>query len=359
VPRRRCYAGFMGFHVILKPSGHGFDVAPGKTVLMAALEAGYNLPYSCRAGGCTTCQARIAEGQVDHGRAEDIYLPQALRAQGYALLCQARPQSDLVVEAAELTLHLATPKLVPCRVKQISMAAPDVAVVHLRTPYNDNMLYAAGQYIDFLLADGKRRSYSIATAPMLEGAMMDIEIHVRHTQGGLFTDRVFAKLKVGEVLRFEGPLGTFYLREDSDKPIVFLAGGTGFGPIKAMIEYALRRKIARPMTLYWGCRARRDLYMAELPQLWAAQHPHFTFVPVLSEAAPEDEWTGRTGFVHRAVMADYPDLSGHQVYACGAPVMVDAARRDLAALCRLPAEEFFADSFLTEAELAQFAPAGS
>lgn len=341
----------MAFHVILKPSGHSFDVPDGKTVLMAALEAGYNLPYSCRAGGCTTCQARIAEGRVDYGRAEDIYLPPSLRAQGYALLCQARPQSDLVVEATELRLHLAMPKVVPCRVKQIIRTlAPDVAIVHLRTPYNDNMLYAAGQYIDFLLDGGKRRSYSIATAPMLEGAMMDIEIHVRHSAGGLFTDRVFAKLKVGEVLRFEGPLGTFYLREESDKPIIFLAGGTGFGPIKAMIEYALRRKIARRMVLYWGCRARRDLYMAELPQHWAAENPHVSFVPVLSEAVAEDDWTGRTGLVHRAVMADWPDLSGHQVYACGAPAMVDAARRDFAQ-CGLPAAEFFADSFLTEAEL--------
>lgn len=341
----------MSFHVVLQPSGHGFDVPDGKTVLMAALEAGYNLPYSCRAGGCTTCQARIAEGRVDHGRAEDIYLPQSLRAQGYALLCQARPQSDLVIEATELRLHLAVPKLVPCRVKQIRTLLPDVAIVHLRTPYNDNMLYAAGQYIDFLLEGGKRRSYSIATAPMLEGAMMDIEIHVRHMPGGLFTDRVFTALKAGEVLRFEGPLGTFYLREESNKPIVFLAGGTGFGPIKAMIEYALRRKIARPMTLYWGCRARRDLYMAELPLQWAAENPHFTFVPVLSDALREDDWTGRTGLVHRAVMADHPDLSGHQVYACGAPVMVDAARRDFTAQCGLPAAGFFADSFLTEADL--------
>jgi CDP-4-dehydro-6-deoxyglucose reductase len=342
----------MIFHVILKPSGHEFDVAPGKSVLAAALEAGFNLPYSCRAGGCTTCQARVAQGQVDHGLAEDIYLPAALRAQGYALLCQAKPLSDLVVEATELTLHLATPKLVPCRVKQIRMAAPDVAIVQLRTPYNDNMLYAAGQYIDFLLADGKRRSYSIATAPMLEGAMMDIEIHVRHTPGGLFTDRVFQKLKVGEVLRFEGPLGTFYLREESQKPILFVASGTGFGPIKAMIEYALRRKIARPMTLYWGCRARHDLYMADLPRQWAAANPHFSFVPVLSDEA----WEGRAGFVHRAVMEDFPDLSGHQVYACGAPAMVDAARQDFAGQCGLPAAEFFADSFLTEAELSPLHP---
>jgi len=345
----------MGFRITLRPSGHQFDVPQGKSVLTAALDAGLNLPYSCRAGGCTTCRGRILEGKIDHGRTHDIYLPPSEQAKGYALLCQAMPLSDLVVEATELVLHLAPPRLVPCRVKDIRKPVPDVAIVHLRTPYNDNMLYAAGQYVDFLLEGGKRRSYSIATAPALEGGMMDIDLHIRHTPGGLFTDRVFAKLKVGEVLRFEGPLGTFYVREESAKPMIFLASGVGFGPIKAMIEYALRRKTpeTRPMTLYWGCRARRDLYLIELPQKWAAETPGFAFVPVLSDALPEDQWTGRTGFVHRAVMEDFPNLSGHQVYACGAPLMVDAARRDFTAQCGLPADEFFADSFLTEAELTQ------
>lgn len=349
----------MGFRVTLQPSGHSFEAEPGRNVLRSALEAGFNLPYSCRASGCSTCKARIVSGKVDHALSSETYLPQWMRDQGMALLCQAKPLSDLVVEVQELTLHLAKPGIVPCRVKQIRKLAPDVIVLHLRTPYNDNMLFAAGQYIDFLLEGGKRRSYSIATAPVLEGGMMDIEIHIRHTPGGLFTDRVFSSLKVNEILRFEGPLGTFYLREDSAKPIVFLASGTGFGPIKAIIEYSLKRKISatRPMALYWGCRAKQDLYMLELPRQWAADAPNFTFVPVLSDALPEDQWTGRTGFVHRAVMADFPDLSGHQVYACGAPVMVDAARRDFAAQCRLPPQEFFANSFLTEAELAQTAPA--
>jgi CDP-4-dehydro-6-deoxyglucose reductase, E3 len=342
----------MGFRVTLRPSGHEFEVADGKTVLAAALAAGRNLAYSCRAGSCTTCKARILDGRVEYGKINEFHLDAAQRASGYALLCQAVPLSDLVIEAHELTLHLSEPRLVPCRVKRIERPAPDVAVIALRLPYNDNMLFAAGQYVDFLLPDGKRRSYSIATAPDLEGSLMDIELHVRHAPGGAFTDRVFGALKVGEILRFEGPLGTFYLREDSEKPIVLLAGGTGFAPIKAMVEYALKRRIGRPMALYWGCRARRDLYMAELPARWAAETPGFRFVPVLSEPAPEDAWTGRTGLVHRTVMEDLPDLSGHQVYASGTPAMVEAARRDFARVCGLPADAFFADSFLTEAELA-------
>jgi CDP-4-dehydro-6-deoxyglucose reductase len=343
----------MAFRVTLKPSRHSFEAPEGINVLRSALEAGYNLPYSCRAGGCSTCKAHITEGRVDHALSTDTYLPQSLRDQGYALLCQAKPLTDLVVEIEELTLHLAKPNIVPCRVKQIRKLAPDVVVLHLRTPYNDNMLFAPGQYVDFLLEDDKRRSYSIANAPLLEGGMMDIEIHIRHSPDGLFTDRVFGKLKVNELLRFEGPLGTFYLREETDKPIVFLASGTGFGPIKAIIEYALRRKIyeRRPISLYWGCRTRRDLYMLDLPEQWARETANFRFAPVLSDAPQGDNWTGRTGFVHRAVMEDFPDLSGHQVYACGAPVMVDAARHDFTGACGLQHTEFFADAFLTEAEL--------
>ncbi len=281
----------MAYRITLKPSGHRFEAPEGRNVLQAALEAGFNLPYSCRAGDCSTCKGRILDGTVDYGRATHTYLPPSLREQGFALLCQAKPLSDLTVEIEELTLHLAKPNIVPCRVKQIRKLAPDVIALHLRTPYNDNMLFAAGQFIDFLLDGDQRRSYSIANAPMLEGGMMDLEIHIRHSPGGLFTDRVFGKLKVNELLRFEGPLGTFYLREDSAKPIVFLASGTGFGPIKAMIEYALRRKVSaeRPIAFYWGCRAKQDLYMLDLPQRWAAEAPNFRFVPAPNSNASSDQ----------------------------------------------------------------------
>jgi CDP-4-dehydro-6-deoxyglucose reductase len=216
----------------------------------------------------------------------------------------------------------------------------------LRLPMNENFRFLAGQYIDLLLKDGKRRSYSLAHPPRPEGVTY-LELHVRHTPGGLFTDRVFSGMKVREILRFEGPLGTFYLRE-SEKPAVMVASGTGFAPLRAMCESALEKGLKRPITLYWGCRAKRDLYMLDLPSSWNA--PGFKFIPVLSDPTPDCQWTGRTGFVHRAVMEDFPDMSGVQVYACGAPVMVDAARRDFSLHCSLPSEEFFADSFLTEAD---------
>jgi CDP-4-dehydro-6-deoxyglucose reductase len=218
-------------------------------------------------------------------------------------------------------------------------------LLQLKLPANERLQFLAGQYIEFLLKDGKRRSFSMATAPHADEL---IELHVRHVAGGQFTDHVFGKMKERDILRFEGPLGTFFLREDSDKPIVFVASGTGFAPIKAIIEHAVHKGIARPMTLYWGGRRPKDLYMDALAKQWPIK-----YVPVISEAQPEDAWTGRTGFVHRAVMEDFPDLSAHQVYACGVPIMVDSARRDFVQKCGLPETEFYADSFTTEADLAQ------
>jgi CDP-4-dehydro-6-deoxyglucose reductase len=338
----------MAYRVTLQPSGHSFEVAEGQNILQAGLDAGNSMPYSCRTGVCRTCRGTIRDGEVDYGAVHPTYLPDSDKAKGYALLCQAQPLCDLVVEVRELEgLAGIRARVVPCRVAKIERPAPDVAVLSLRLPMNENMLFLAGQYVDFLLKDGKRRSYSIASKPAPEGVTA-IQLHVRHTPGGAFTDHVFSTMKERDILRFEGPLGTFYLRQDSDKPIVMVASGTGFAPIKAMCEVALGKGMKRPITLYWGCRAKRDLYMLDVPESWT--HPDFKFVPVLSDPTPECQWTGRTGFVHRAVMEDFPDLSGCQVYACGAPVMVDAARADFSAKCSLPAEEFFADSFLTEAD---------
>jgi CDP-4-dehydro-6-deoxyglucose reductase len=341
----------MAHKVTLQPSGHSFEVAEGQSILQAGLDSGYSLPYSCRTGICRTCRGTIREGRVDYGMVHPTYLPDSDKAKGYALLCQAQPLTDAVIELRELEgLAGIRVRVVPCRVAKIERPAPDVTILGVRLPMNENMLFLAGQYIDFLLKDGKRRSYSIASKPAAEGVTA-LELHVRHTPGGAFTDHVFGAMKERDILRFEGPLGTFYLREDSAKPIVMVASGTGFAPIKAMCEAAMEKGMKRPVSLYWGCRARRDLYMLDIPSAW--EHPNFRFVPVLSDPTPECRWSGRIGFVHRAVMEDFPDLSGHQVYACGAPVMVDAARADFSAECKLPDEEFFADSFLTEADRAQ------
>jgi CDP-4-dehydro-6-deoxyglucose reductase len=200
-----------------------------------------------------------------------------------------------------------------------------------------------------MLKDGKRRSYSMANAPHADELLT---LHIRHMPGGLFTDHVFGAMKERDILRFEGPMGTFFLREDSDKPIVLLASGTGFAPIKAIVEHWAHLKSTRPITLYWGGRRPHDLYMNALCESWASTLPNLSYVPVVSDALPEDSWSGRTGFVHQAVMQDLPDLSAHQVYACGAPLMIEAAQRDFIAACKLPEDEFFADSFTSEADLA-------
>ena len=222
----------------------------------------------------------------------------------------------------------------------------------LQLPANQNLQYRAGQYVEFILRDGARRSYSMANAPHLLGTPPAIELHLRHMPGGKFTDHVFGAMKEKDILRMEGPFGSFFLREASDKPLVLLASGTGFAPIKALIEHMEFKGITRPAVLYWGCRSKADLYLHEWAEAAAARLPHLRYVPVLSEPKPEDGWTGRTGFVHQAVMADLPDLSGHQVYACGAPVMVESAQRDFIARCHLPEDEFFADSFTSAADQA-------
>ena len=343
------------FRVTLQPSGHEFEVEPGEAILAAALRQGFVLPYGCRNGACGSCKGRILEGRVDYGTYQEKALPEKEKAEGKALFCQARPLTDLVLEARTIGAVKDIPiKTLPCRVQKIERLADDVIVLYLKLPANERLQFLAGQYLEFLLRDGTRRSFSMANPPHDDEL---IQLHVRHVPGGSFTDHVFGKMKERDILRFEGPHGTFFLREDSDKPIVFVASGTGFAPIKSVIEHALAEGVKRPMTLYWGGRRPKDLYLNDLPRKWAAEHPEFRYVPVISDALPEDAWTGRTGFVHRAVMEDFPDLSGHQVYACGVPVMVDAARSDFVARCGLPEDEFYADSFTTQADLAQ--PAAS
>lgn len=342
----------MKYHVTLQPSGKSFDVDAGEKILNAGLDAGVSLPYSCRMGLCSSCCGHIVEGKVDVGDVLPAYLTPQMRAEGKALLCQARALSDLVVEIHELP-KLVPPQRFPAIVKRCTPVADDVAVIDLRLPLHQYLMYAAGQYVDLLLPDGQRRSYSIATPPKVPEGVIDLQLHIRHLPGGVFTDHLFNDgLKPREKFQIEGPLGTFFLREESDKPIVMVASGTGYAPIRSILLDMFRRDIARPVTLYWGGRKRADLYAMEEALRFAEEHGHFHFVPVLSEAAAADAWNGRTGFVHRAVMEDVPDLSAYQVYACGAPVMVSAARTDFVAQCGLPDAEFFADSFISQADIA-------
>jgi len=333
----------MNFRVTVQPSGHSFEAGADETILDAALRQGLTLPYGCRDGACGACKGKVVSGDVDHGKAQAHALTDAERAAGQTLFCCAHAHSDLVIESREVKkLGDIQIKTLPARIQVLQRLAPDVMLMKLKLPANERLQFLAGQYIDILLKDGRRRSFSLANAPHDDELL---ELHIREVPGGQFTGQVFSTMKEKDILRFNGPHGTFFLREDSTKPMLMVAGGTGFAPIKAIIDHAIAEKSTRPITLYWGARSKADLYMAEVAERWAAAHAHVRFIPVLSEPAAGDAWTGRSGFVHEAAMADLPDLSGHQVYACGAPAMIAAAKRDFCSRCKLPEDEFFADSF--------------
>lgn len=331
----------MSFTTTIQPSGHKFSVEENETVLEAALKQGITLPYSCRDGVCGVCKGKVVQGAVDYGKHQASTLSEAEKSAGMALFCCAKPKSDLVIECREVsTLNDIPVKLLPTRVHKLVKLAEDVMVIYLKLPASERLQFVAGQYIDILQKSGKPRSFSLANAPHDDEFL---ELHVRNITGGSFTHHVFNGMKERDIMRIKGPLGTFFLREDSEKPIIFVASGTGFAPIKGIIEHALYIGIKRPMHFFWGARKLADLYMLEKAREWESRGIKFT--PVLSEPLPEDNWTGRTGYVHKAVMDDYADLSGHQVYACGAPVVVEAAHTDYTTQRKLPNEEFFSDAF--------------
>jgi len=348
----------MSFTITVQPSGRSFEADPGETLLAAGIRQGIGLPYGCKDGACGSCKCRKLSGTVTLGPHQTKALSLEEEAQGYVLTCCGTATSDVVLESRQVTHAGAFPiKKMPARVAQLEQLSPDVMRVKLQLPANDVIQYHAGQYVEFILRDGARRSYSMANAPhtLIEGGAPMVDLHIRHMPGGKFTDHVFSAMKEKEILRIEGPYGSFHLRDDSPKPIVLLASGTGFAPIKAIIEHMQFMGITRDTVLYWGGRRPQDLYLDGWVKAQLADMPHLKYVPVVSDALPEDQWQGRTGFVHRAVLEDLPDLSGHQVYACGAPVVVDSARKDYVEKAGLPEEEFYADAFTTEADKARAA----
>ena len=341
----------MPFTVTVQPSGTTFSVERDEPILQAAIRQGIGLPYGCKDGACGSCKCRMLEGRVIHGAHQQKALNAEEEASGLILTCQAAPQTDIVLEARTVPgAGEFAPRKLPCRVISIDKPAADVAILKLQLPANDSFQYRAGQFVEFILRDGSRRSYSMANAPHTLGDKPSIELHLRHLPGGKFTDHVFGAMKEKDILRVEGPFGSFFLREDSDKPMVLLASGTGFAPIKAIIEHLVHTKSQRKAVLYWGCRSKADLYLHDWAEAAAKEHGHLRYVPVLSEARPEDAWTGRTGLVHQAVMHDLPNLMEHQVYDCGAPIMVESARHDFVVRCGLPDDEFYADAFTSEAD---------
>lgn len=326
--------------VTIQSSGHTFEVLPSQTLLEAAVEAGINMPYGCRSGACGSCKGKVISGKVMH----DDYLGGAMSdeelAAGSALFCCARPLEDLVIECREAAgAGGVKPRILPARVSKKERISGDVVSLHLQLPSSERLLFLPGQYIEFILKNGKRRAFSIANAPHNE---FGLELHLRLVKGGEFTEYVFNELQEKAIMRIEAPFGSFYLREDSDKPIIFVATGTGFAPIKGIIEHMLYADNQRPMTLYWGGRQLEDLYMHDLCTRWAEHVPTFTYIPVLSKA--KDDWEGQTGHVQQAVLEDIADLSSYQAYACGLPDMVHAASEAFVGQ-GLDPDEFFSDAF--------------
>lgn len=339
----------MSHQITIQPSGHIFTSESGETILAAALRAGISLPYGCRNGSCGLCKGKIIQGAVDYGQYSEEALSETEKKGGDALFCCAIPQTDLVIYLEEVSATKGIEiKTLPCRVEKLARVAPNVMIVSLKLPANQRLQFLPGQYINILLKNGQRRSFSLANAPHNDELL---ELHVRNYLGGAFTEHVFTHMKVKDMLRFTGPLGSFFLRESPEEKasIIFLASGTGFAPIKSILEHIFNNPdnpfYGKKMTLYWGVRIQEDLYLTDLIDEWQQKHPNFNFIPVLSEPLPSDDWQGRTGFVHHAVMHDYADLAQHQVYACGSPVVIKAAYHDFTSQNHLPKNAFFSDVF--------------
>ena len=329
----------MKYTVTLQATGKRFEVGEDENVLDAARSAGLALPYSCLSGVCGSCKATLVSGECHYPHNPPNALNAAEVARHQVLLCQAVPTSDIVIAAREIPSVAHMPRRVlPLRLMQKEQLAPDVMRLELKPPRGERLRRLAGQYIDILLPGGRRRAFSIANAPHLGDT---VELHVRHVAGGDFTHHVFTDLAPGAVLRVEGPLGTFVPREDSERPMIFVAGGTGFAPIKALVEHFLHLGSRRAMTLYWGARSAPELYLRSLPENWAAAGA-LRFVPVISDA--EQSGGLRRGFVHEAVLEDAPDLSDTDVYMSGPPALIDAGRRGFVQ-AGLPEDRLYYDSF--------------
>lgn len=332
----------MSYSVRIESSDHIFQVNEGESVLDAALRQSITLPYGCRGGGCGACKGQLLAGTVSYPDNLPAGLSEEEHHKGYALFCQAVPNSDLVIKSKEvIASEEIAVKVLPCRVQEKVQLNHDVVLIKLKLPKTERLQFFAGQYINFLLKNGKHRSFSLANAPHDDEF---IELHIQHIPNGEFTAEVFEQMKEKDMMRIEGPLGNFYLREESERPIILMAGGTGFAPVKGMIEHVLKVGLHRPIHLYWGVRSKEDLYMDELAQSWTKQNPLIRYTPVLSEAKENDSWKGRTGFVHSTIMEDYPDLSKHEIYASGAPVMVYAGRDEFVKN-GLDLEHYYSDAF--------------
>jgi len=332
----------MSFTIKVPASGHEFNIEEKETILEAALRQSISLPYGCRNGACGKCSGKVLSGETE-------YDTQALRGMakkefeaGKTIFCQACVKSDVELEVREISVSKEIEiKTLPCRVEKMQKLSHDVMQLKLKLPETERLQFLAGQYIEFILKDGKRRAFSIANAPHDDEF---IELHIRHVPDGHFGDFVFDGLKEKTLMRLEGPLGSYYLKEDSTRPIILIGGGTGFAPLKGILEHLFYVGMTKQVHLFCGVRSHRDLYMDKMAKSWTKEYPNLKYTAVLSEPLESDNWQGETGFVHNAVVERYPDLSDYDVYLSGPPPMVKAGM-DLFYEKGLPESQIFSDSF--------------
>lgn len=331
----------MTFKITVQPSGHQFQANENELILDAALAQGLNFPYGCRSGSCGNCIGQVLEGEIAYPGGTPLGLTDEQLSENKALFCQAVAKTDLEIEVAEIkAADGITAKKLPARVTTLERLADDVMLMELQLPASQRLQFLAGQYIDILLQNGGKRAFSLANAPHNDERL---QLHIRKVEGGYFTSHVFDEMQEKSLLRIEGPLGSFFLRDESERPVILMGGGTGFAPLKAMVEHLIASESQRQVHLYWGVKSEPDLYLGDLAQSWADQHPNITFTPVLSDE-PKGEWRGRRGWVHEAVVEDFPDLSAFELYMSGPPPMIVAGKA--AFLARgLPEEHCYSDSF--------------
>lgn len=338
----------MTYHITVQPSGHSFEAKEDEFILDAALRNGISLPYGCRSGSCGTCLGKVISGEIKYPEGLPLTLMEHEHEEGKAIFCVSVAKSDLVLEVKEVSSDADIDiKMLPARVTSLRKLSSDVMELSLKLPESERLAFRAGQYIEIIQRDKSRRAFSLANSPANDKVL---ELHIRHVEGGKFTNIVFNEMKEKAILRFEGPFGSFYIRDKSNRPLILVAGGTGFAPIKAMIEQLIEAIDTRPIHLYWGVRTKADLYRDDLATKWAFQHKHIKYIPVLSaddeqEDSKQNSWQGRTGFVHDAVIDDFKDLSEFDVYMAGPPVMIDSAQKGFIAQ-NLPEEQLFSDSFV-------------
>ncbi len=331
----------MSFEVTIRPSGHQFTVKKDEFILDAALRQGISFPYGCRSGACGNCLGQIISGEVSYPDGLPMSLSEEDQAKGDALFCSAIAQSSLEIEVAEIANDEIEVQTLPARIASLQKLSHDVMEMTLTLPKGKRLQFNAGQYIEFLLKDDKKRAFSLANSPLDDE---NLKLHLRLIEGGLFTTYVFNGMKEKTLVRIHGPLGSFFIRSDSKRPLIFIAGGTGFAPIKSMIEQLIAEDEQREMYFYWGARAKEDLYSNELAEKWAKEHANIHYIPVLSMPKESDQWQGREGFVHLAVANDFSDLAGFDVYMAGPPAMIHAAKEQFNQQ-GLPNEQIFSDAF--------------